>query len=96
MEALGEQPQARPKCPNARKSEIAIIPSCDPTYAPVIQSLCVIAEAFFCEAELTDGFLQNQWPTPANRLQCWALHFYAPAGCFVGAAGGFRARLLDK
>ncbi len=51
MEALGEQPQARPKCPNARKTEIAIIPSCDPTYAPVIQSLCIIAEGFFCEAE---------------------------------------------
>src|SRR5215471_16066142 len=61
------------------KAKSWFIPSRDPTYAPVVRTLCASAEGSRDGAEgrripikpMVDG---------ANRLQCWALHFCASAG----------------
>ena len=93
MEAWGISLQPGPRCPNGRKSEIVFIPSRDPTYAPVVQTLRASAAGF---REGAEGRIPiKPMADRANRLQCSALHFCASAGR-GGPRAAFQLLLLDK
>ena len=67
------------------KAKSWFIPSRDPTYAPVVQTLCASAEGF---REGAEGRIPiKPMAGRANRLQGSALHFCASAGRW-GPAGG--------